>query len=74
MNDAVMATRVGLVGLSLIFSYESAILDYLKEKWLRKVLKRYCPRYPGFYLYYPTRRHMSLKLRHFIDFMTEKLS
>ena len=50
MNDAVMATRVGLVGLSLIFSYESAILDYLKEKRLRKVLEPYCPRYPGFYL------------------------
>ena len=50
MNDAVMATRAGLVGLSLIFSYESAILDYLKEKRLRKVLEPYCPRYPGFYL------------------------
>lgn len=74
INDAVMATQAALEGVGLLYTYESAVAEYLRDKRLRKVLEPYCPRYPGFYLYYPSRKHMPLKLRRFIDFVSEKLS
>jgi len=33
------------------------------------VLEDWCPRFPGFFLYYPSRRLMRPVLRAFIDFI-----
>ncbi|WP_346432158.1 hypothetical protein [Faunimonas pinastri] len=34
---------------------------------LRAVLEPYCPPLPGFYLFYPSRRHLPSKLRALVD-------
>jgi len=33
-----------------------------------RVLEEWCPYYPGFHLYYPSRRQMPSTLRAFVDF------
>jgi len=37
-------------------------------------LDDWCPPFPGFYLYYPSRAQMPLKLRVLIDFLAARLS
>jgi DNA-binding transcriptional LysR family regulator len=36
------------------------------------VLEDWCPDYPGYYLYYPSRRQMPTALRAFIDYISQK--
>lgn len=42
-------------------------------EWVR-VLQPWCPSFPGFYLYAPTRAQMPAKVRALIDFLVEKRS
>lgn len=49
----------------------------MAEPWLAsgrlvRVLEDWCPPFPGPYLYYPSRRHMSAGLRAFIDLVTAR--
>jgi DNA-binding transcriptional LysR family regulator len=41
---------------------------------LVRVLDDWCPPFPGFYLYYPSRAQMPLKLRVLIDFLAARLT
>ena len=41
----------------------------VSEKRLVRVLDRFCPQIPGYYLYYPSRRNLAPKLEVLIDFL-----
>ena len=45
---------------------------WLKEGKLVRVLERYSPKFPGVYLYHPSRRQQPPALRAFIDCLLDR--
>ena len=43
-------------------------LRLIRAKTLKRVLSAFSPTFPGFYLYYPSRRQQSSKLKAFVDY------
>ena len=48
-----------LAGLGLAYLAEDTVLPYIAEGRLVRVLEDWCPPYPGYHLYYPSRRQQS---------------
>jgi len=69
LNDAGLMLRAALSGMGLAYTLEDNIITELSGGKLVRVLEDWCPPSPGFFLYYPSRRHHSAALRAFIDFM-----
>ena len=46
----------------------------LSEKRLVRVLDKYCPQIPGYFLYYPSRLNLAPKLKVLIDFLKKSKS
>jgi DNA-binding transcriptional LysR family regulator len=63
---------LAIAGLGVTLALESAVRDALASGALVRVLERYCEPFPGYYLYYPQRRHASPALRAFIDHLRSK--
>jgi DNA-binding transcriptional LysR family regulator len=56
-------------GVGLAYSFDKLALPHVRAKRLRRVLGDYSPTFPGFYLYYPSRRNQSSKMKAFVDFV-----
>jgi len=54
-------------GLGFASVLEPIAKPLLEAGRLVRVLEDWCPTLPGFYLYYPSRRHMTAALRAFVD-------
>jgi DNA-binding transcriptional LysR family regulator len=63
MRDAV------LQGDGLGYLFEDQVRDEIETGKLVRVLEDWCPYYPSFFLYYPSRRQLPTALRAFIDFV-----
>ena len=63
------AVNIGLArgGLGLTIVYEDQVRDEIARGELLPVLEKFCEPFPGYYLYYPHRRHASPALRALID-------
>jgi DNA-binding transcriptional LysR family regulator len=48
-------------------AYEANVRDAIKRGELVRVLEQFCEPFPGYYLYYPQRRHASRALRALIE-------
>lgn len=72
-NDNALMIAAAKQGLGLAHVMEERVREELDSGTLQRVLEDWCPPFPGFYLYYPSRAQMPLKLRVFIDFLQEKL-
>jgi DNA-binding transcriptional LysR family regulator len=48
-------------------AFEQLARPHLRSKRLKQVLAELSPTFPGFYLYYPTRRQQPSKLKAFVD-------
>jgi DNA-binding transcriptional LysR family regulator len=72
-NDNRLAVTAAVEGLGLLHMMEDFIRPELASGALVRVLEDWCPPFPGFYLYYPSRAQMPLKLRAFIDFLQARL-
>lgn len=55
-NTATMAVKAALAGTALAFVPEERVLPRIKSGDLVRVLSDWCPSFPGFHLYYPSRR------------------
>lgn len=55
-NTATMAVKAALAGSGLAFVPEDRVLPYIANGGLARVLTDWCPFFPGFHLYYPSRR------------------
>jgi DNA-binding transcriptional LysR family regulator len=44
------------------------VAPLVEQGRLVRVLEDWCPSYPGFFLYYPSRRQLPAALRAFVDF------
>ena len=59
--------RLAIAGLGVTMAFEAHVRDALAGGQLVRVLEKFCEPFPGYYLYYPQRRHASRALRALID-------
>jgi len=59
--------RLAIAGLGVTLAYERNVRDAIQRGELVCVLEQFCEPFPGYYLYYPQRRHASRALRALID-------
>ncbi|GEO81066.1 LysR family transcriptional regulator [Pararhodospirillum oryzae] len=63
--------RAVLQGVGLAYIFQDRVIQDIAAGLLVPVLDDWTPVFEGFYLYYPSRRHMRPALRAFIDFFRE---
>lgn len=66
-TDTAVNIRLARAGLGLAITYEDQVRDEVARGELVPVLEEFCEPFPGYYLYYPQRRHASPALRALID-------
>jgi DNA-binding transcriptional LysR family regulator len=66
-NTLALRIRSALDGLGLAYVPEDQVQDYIDAGKLVRVLDDWCPAYPGYRLYYPSRRHPSAAFTLFLD-------
>lgn len=62
VDDAELVMQGALQGLGLAFVAEHEAASYLAEGKLLRVLQEWCQPFPGFFLYYPSRRQQTAAL------------
>ncbi|WLP54431.1 LysR family transcriptional regulator [Agrobacterium fabrum] len=66
-NDMQLMIKLACAGAGITFGMEETFRPHLESGKLIAMLEDYSPIFAGFYLYYPSRRHIAPKLRAFID-------
>ena len=66
-NNLAMRLHSALDGLGLAYMPEDQVLPFVHEGRLVRVLEDWCPPFPGYHLYYPSRRHFSPALSVLVD-------
>ncbi len=66
-SDGRLNASMAEQGLGLAYAFEPMVLDQLRTGRLRRVLERYAPTVPGFFLYFPSVARRSAPLRLFVD-------
>lgn len=66
-NDMGLMVKMARAGAGLTIGMAETFAPWLSRGELSVVLKAFCPPLPGFFLFYPSRRHMPLKLRALVD-------
>lgn len=66
-NDLRLMLRSALAGGGITFATEETFRPHIDSGALVSLLEDYLPPFPGFYLYFPSRRNMPPKLRALID-------
>jgi len=66
-TDSAVTIRLARAGLGLAIVYEDQVREEIARGELVPVLEKFCEPFPGYYLFYPQRRHASPALRALID-------
>lgn len=66
-NASAPILRAALAGAGLAYVPEDIALEPIAAGRLRRVLQAWCPSYPGYHLYYPSRRQASRALTVVVD-------
>jgi DNA-binding transcriptional LysR family regulator len=66
-NNLGLRLNSALAGLGVAYIPEDQVLPYLAEGRLIRVLEDWCPPFPGYHLYYPSRRHPSAAFTLFVE-------
>jgi len=66
-NTSPMLIAAATAGLGLAYVLEARVEAELADGRLERVLEDWCPPFPGFHLYYPSRRQLSPALALLID-------
>lgn len=66
-NNLGLRLNSALDGLGLAYLPEDQVLPHIAEGRLVRVLEEWCPLFPGYHLYYPSRRHSSPALTILIE-------
>jgi DNA-binding transcriptional LysR family regulator len=72
-NDPALNIRLARAGAGLSLA-DDRMRDYVARGELVPVLEEFSTPFPGFYLYYPERRHASPALRALVDYLRRKRS
>jgi DNA-binding transcriptional LysR family regulator len=57
LDDVDLMVRAALDGAGVVFAFEELVAPHLAKRRLVRVLEDWCPPFPGYFLYYPSRRH-----------------
>lgn len=71
-NEMALMIRLACAGAGLTFGMEETFRPYLARRELVPMLEAFCTPFPGFYLYYPSRRNPPLKLRALVDYLRRR--
>ncbi|NNU43112.1 LysR family transcriptional regulator [Ramlibacter montanisoli] len=72
ISDTIFSVEAALEGVGLAYTFEPLVHQHLKDKRLKRVLASFSPTFPGFYLYYPSRRNQSTKLRALVEYASRR--
>lgn len=72
VSEPEVALRAALDGVGLAYLFDFHVREPLAAGRLSRVLAEWTPAFPGFFLYYPSRRQMPAPLRAFVDFVRER--
>lgn len=73
-NDTDMLIAAARQGIGLAAVFEECVRRELASAELIPVLEDWCPPFPGFFIYFPSRIRIPLKLRVFVDFLKRALA
>ncbi|SFK19618.1 LysR family transcriptional regulator [Caulobacter sp. UNC279MFTsu5.1] len=62
VDDTSLVIQGALTGLGIGLAYEDQVAGYIDQGKLVRVLEDWSPSFPGFFIYYPGRRHQSAAL------------
>ncbi|ESW83682.1 LysR substrate-binding domain-containing protein [Mesorhizobium sp. C280B] len=68
LDEDHLIANAAVDGAGLAFVFEDYVRAALAAGKLVRVLEDWCPRFDGFFVYYPSRRQMRPALRAFVDF------
>jgi DNA-binding transcriptional LysR family regulator len=71
-NDMALMIKLAVAGAGITFGMEESFRPWMERGELVPLLEQYCPRFAGFYLYYPSRRNLAPKLRALVDHMRRR--
>jgi DNA-binding transcriptional LysR family regulator len=57
LDDVELMVQAALDGVGVAFTFEEQVASLLAKRRLVRVLEDWCPPFPGYFLYYPSRRH-----------------
>lgn len=66
-TDSAMNRRFAIAGLGVTMAFEAHVREALERGELVSVLEKFCEPFPGYYLYYPQRRHASRALQALVE-------
>lgn len=66
-NNLALRLQSAIDGLGIAYLPEDQVLAHVAEGRLVRVLEDWCPYFPGYHLYYPSRRHSSPALALLVD-------
>lgn len=69
ISDSIFSVEAALDGIGLAYTFDALVTHHLKSKRLKRVLNSHSPSFPGFYLYYPSRREQPSKLKAFVEYL-----
>jgi DNA-binding transcriptional LysR family regulator len=67
VNSVALLRQAAVAGLGLAYVMEDQVLEELRSGVLVQVLQEWCPPFPGYHLYYPSRRQQSPALTLLIE-------
>lgn len=67
VSDSMFNVEAALDGVALAYTFEPLVLPHIRAKTLKRVLIEFSPTFPGFYLYYPSRKQQPAKLKAFVE-------
>jgi DNA-binding transcriptional LysR family regulator len=68
-TDPALIVRLARAGAGLAMVYDGQVRDDIARGTLVPVLEKFSTPFPGFYLYYPQRRHVPPALRALVDYL-----
>ncbi len=71
ITDSLFSIDAALEGIGLAYTFDKLVLSHVRAKRLKRVLADFSPTFPGFYLYYPSRRNQSSKMKAFVNFVLD---
>ena len=69
VNDTDLALDAAIGGVGIAFVFDVAAAPHVASGRLVRLLERWSPKFPGFFLYYPKQRHIRPALRAFVAFL-----
>lgn len=67
LNNTGPVVQAALDGIGLAYVPRDLVKGHLETQALRDVLRRWCPTFQGYHLYYPSRRHYSPAFGTFVE-------